>query len=168
MKYVLLALAPLMFLIGCAQPGQNRYDFNDVGKATTVEFGTIIASKPVDITGRNTGGGALVGGAAGLGAGSYIGSGSGQAWGQAGGMLAGALIGAMIEQAIADRTGIEYVITMHDGTTRTIVQNVGPNETAFQAGERVAVQTSGNYQRVLPASQFPEKIKRPKKIKVVD
>lgn len=161
-------LLALPLLLGaCAQlPGQNQYDWNDVGKATPVEFCKVIASRDVGITGRNTGGAAAVGMVAGAGAGSYIGNGTGSLWGALGGAIAGAVIANAAEQAAADRQGIEYTVTTHDGMTLTIVQNAKEGEARLKDGSRCMLQTSGGYQRVLPATGMPTKVKRPKKIAV--
>lgn len=74
------------------RPSQNVYNYDEVGKSSAVSFGTVISSRQVDIIGKNTGAGAVVGAGAGAGAGSYAGSGSGEAWAIAGGALAGAII----------------------------------------------------------------------------
>jgi outer membrane lipoprotein SlyB len=161
-------IAATALLTACQQPGQNRYGYQDVGRATTVEFGTIISEREVDITGQNTGIGAGAGIAGGAIAGSYIGHGGGSL----GAILAGALIagvaGAAAEQAMADHKGIEYVVTEHNGETVTIVQNQKSDEPILKPHQRVMVQTSGSYQRVLPADDLPTEIKRPKKIAVRD
>lgn len=156
-------------LTACARhEGQSQYRYSEVGQSTLVEFGTVVTVREVGITGRNSGAGALVGAGVGAGAGSYAGNGSGNTWAIAGGALAGAIAGAAAEQAAADRKGIEYVITTEHGKTMTIVQDVNPEDKVVQPGGRVMVQTSGSYQRVLPADSLPEQIKRPKGIKVVD
>jgi outer membrane lipoprotein SlyB len=165
---VAMAILLALFVTGCTQPGQNRYGYADVGKATQVEFGQIIAMKEVQITGRNTGAGALVGGAAGMGAGAYVGGGTGRLWGSGVGALAGLLIGGLAEQAISDHNGMEYTVTINSGDTRTIVQNIVEGDAPLHIGQRVTVQVSGQYQRVMPADTLPTEIKRPKKVKVVD
>lgn len=101
-------------------------------------------------------------------AGSNLGGGNGQLVGVVGGLLVGAAVGAMAEQAAANKKGIEYTVTKENGQTITIVQNVEKQETAIPSGSRVMVQTSGSYQRVIPADNLPETIKRPKGIKVTD
>ncbi len=170
MNRLSLPLAALLLasLSACHQPGQNRYGYQDVGQTSVVQFGTVVSLRMVGITGQNTGIGAMAGAAGGALGGSYIGSGGGSI----GGALAGALIagvaGHMAEQAISDRTGIEYVITLRSGDTVTVVQNYVEGDPSIKAGQRVMVQTSGMYQRVLPADHLPEKVKRPKKIEVVD
>ncbi len=152
----------------CASQSQNRYSYRDVGQATSVEFGTVMATRPVDITGQNTGAGGLVGGAAGGLAMSNVGKGSGNVAAILGGALVGAVAGAVAEQAISDRTGIEYVVTLATGRTITIVQEQAANEPVFGPGQRVMVQTNGTYQRVLSADHLPTETSRPKGIKVVD
>lgn len=59
-------------------------------------------------------------------------------------------------------------IVTEKGKTLTIAQYFKKDEPIIQKGERVMVQTSGSYQRVLPADHLPTEIKRPKGIKVVD
>lgn len=169
MHKVATGLLVAMVLTGCAaHQSQNVYDSSEVGKSSAVSFGTIISSRQVDITGQNTGAGALVGGAAGAGAGSYIGSGSGSIWAAAAMGLAGAAAGAVAEQAAADRKGIEYIVVLESGVTMTIVQDVGKDDQILQKGDRVIVQNTGGYQRVLPAQNLPTEVARPQGIKVVD
>lgn len=155
-------------LTACQNPNQNRYSYQDVGRASVVEFGAVVAVRQVDITGRNTGLGAGVGGAAGGIAGSTIGRGSGNAAAVLGGVVIGAIAGAVVEQAMADRTGLEYTVTLANGKTITIVQEQGPSDRVLAPGERVTIQASGTYQRVLPADHLPTEISRPKGIKVTD
>jgi outer membrane lipoprotein SlyB len=147
-----LLLIATLALSACAQlPGQNQYGYQDVGKTSIVEFGTVVSSRKVEITGKNTGAGALVGAAAGAGGGSYIGSGTGNVWATLGIALAGAIAGHMTEQALADHGGIEYIVSKDSGQTIGVVQNQKAEDIVFQKGQRVMVQTEGGYQRVLPA-----------------
>lgn len=165
--YFILAFSMLL-LASCAKgPSQNQYMAGEVGISRIVEFGTIITARQIGITGKNSGTGALVGAGIGAGAGSYV-HGDGQGWAVAGGLLAGAVAGAAAEQAAADRQGMEYVVTTEKGVTKTVVQNMEKGDVILRPGDRVMVQTSGSYQRVLPASAMPTSIKRPKGIKVVD
>ena len=166
MKYLSLIL--LAALAACSQPGQNRYGYQDVGQATALEFGTIVSVRKVDIQGQNTGTGALVGGLAGMGGGAYVGNGTGSLWAAAAGALAGAVIGGIAEQAASDHQGYEYVIVLKNGRTVSMVQNAVEGDEVLHKGQRVAVQESGSYMRVLPADSLPESIKRPKGIKIVD
>jgi outer membrane lipoprotein SlyB len=158
----------LLVLGGCAFQTQNRYNYNEVGKVNLVEFGTVVNARQIDITGENTGGGALLGGGAGAAAGAQFGSASGSIAAGLGGAAIGAVAGAVIEQALQNRTGMEYTVTLANGKTVTVAQNIGDKDTIFQNGDRVMVQISGGYQRVLAANALPTEIKRPKGITVTD
>src|SRR4051794_39249430 len=100
-----LALAATLVLASCAQPGQNRYGFQDVGRPTAVEFGTLIASREVEITGQNRGVGAMAGVTGGAIAGAGVGGGRGQLGAVLIGALVGGLAGHAVEQAVADHKG---------------------------------------------------------------
>jgi outer membrane lipoprotein SlyB len=165
-----LALAiSLPMLGGCARhSSQNVYQEGEVGQTSAVSFGTVVAVRNIDIVGKNSGAGALIGGAGGAAAGSAIGSGSGNAAAIAGGVLVGAIAGAMAEQAMRDRTGIEYTVVLESGVTMTVAQEIGAGDQPIKAGDRVIVQNSGGYQRVLPAANLPTAIKRPQGIKIID
>jgi outer membrane lipoprotein SlyB len=161
-------LCGVLAMTGCMRSSQNVYESQDVGKASAVSFGVIVAKRAIDIKGDNSGGGALVGGAAGAGAGSYIGSGTGRSWGIGAGLVAGAVIGGLMEQAMSNRKGVEYTVTLDSGVTMTFPQNVSDKDTPLNVGDRVIVQNTGGYQRVLPAAHMPTEVKRPQGIKVVD
>lgn len=166
-RFAIVLMASLL-ASGCTQNGQNRYNYDEVGKTTVVKFGTVVATRTVDITGKNTGAGALVGGAAGGIAGNQIGHGGGNAVATLAGVVVGAVAGAVAEQAIADRTGLEYTIVLENGKTITIVQEQNKDDRVFAAGDRVMVQASGAYQRVLPTDNIPTEVNRPQGITVKD
>jgi outer membrane lipoprotein SlyB len=169
MKTKLTACIVLATLLtGCTHPGQSRYGYQDVGQAAVVEFGTVLSLRPVDITGQNTGVGATAGAVSGAIGGSYIGNGGGSLAGMLAGALVAGVAGHMAEQAISDHSGIEYTIETNHGKTITIVQNYVQGDPSIKTGQRVMIQTSGSYQRVLPAEHMPTKVKRPKKIEVED
>lgn len=155
-------------LTGCVTQGQNRYSFQDVGRASVVEFGAIVAVRQVDIRGQNTGLGGVVGGTAGGLAMSNVGHGTGNAAAIIGGVLVGAALGAIAEQAASDRIGVEYSITLANGKTITIVQEQAAGDRIFAPADRVMVQANGTYQRVLTADHLPNQIARPQGIKVID
>lgn len=168
MKHSIAFLLIVSLLTGCQQPGQNRYSYQDVGKNTEVVFGTVIKSREVDITGQNTGLGATAGAAGGALGGAYIGRGGGTLGAMLATAVVGGIAGHIAEQAISDHKGIEYIVTEENGKTVTIVQNKIEGEEILKKGSRVMVQTSGQYQRVLPADDLPEEIKRPKPIRVTN
>jgi outer membrane lipoprotein SlyB len=159
-----LALA----VIGCSSEGQSRYNYDEVGKAVVVEFGTLIAARPVDITGKNSGTGAALGATAGGLVGSAIGRGGGNVAAIVGGVVVGAVAGAVAEQIAANRTGLEYTILLRNGKAITIAQEQEQKDRVFAPGERVMVQVSGSYQRVLAADGVPTEMNRPKGINIRD
>lgn len=152
-RFYSASLILLCALAACApEDSQNQYSYRDVGQSSVVHYGRVVNARPVNITGENTGTGGLVGAGVGGGLGAYTGGGSGQIWTTAAGALAGALAGSAAEQKMASRTGIEYIVTLDNGQTLTLVQNKASNEPVFPPGARVMVQTQGSYQRVLPAN----------------
>lgn len=163
-----VGLGILAMMPGCATQGQSRYSHQEVGRASQVAFGTVLAARQVDITGENTGAGGLVGATAGGLAMSNVGSGNGNIAAILGGVVVGAVAGAVAEQALSDRVGLEYVITLANGKTITIVQEQAATDQVFGPGDAVMVQTSGTYQRVLSATHLPEEITRPKEVRIVD
>ncbi|MGA7239909.1 MAG: hypothetical protein WBY44_29785, partial [Bryobacteraceae bacterium] len=85
----LCAVLSLFVLAACANPSQNSYSDQDVGRNALILFGTVVSERPVDIKGTNTGAGAGAGALAGGVAGSTIGRGNGSVLG----LLGGAIIG---------------------------------------------------------------------------
>jgi outer membrane lipoprotein SlyB len=164
----LVLLTALVAVVGCEHPNRNTYSYSEVGKSSAVSFGTVLAVRDIDIIGRNTGAGSLVGAAAGGGAGSYAGAGSGTGWAVGAGIVAGAIAGGLAEQAMSDRKGVEYTLVLESGVTMTVAQELPKSETIIPIGTRVIVQNSGGYQRVLPATDLPTEVKRPQGLKVVD
>ena len=158
-----IALAAL--LAGCVHPSQNRYGSADVGMNAVVGFGTVVSIRQVEIIGQGSGAGATVGLGAGLAAGSQFGSGSGSLGAALAGALIGAAVGAAAEQAMQDRQGVEYVVTLEDGETQSIVQDIARDDVPLRVGQRVMLQTSGTYRRVLSAEALPEEIDQPKGVK---
>ena len=155
-------------LTACETPSQNVYDYREAGRSVIVQFGTVVDVRPIKIKGPNSGVGAGVGAVAGAGAGSTMGSGDGAVAAAVGGAIVGAVAGAVAEQALADQRGLDYTIVVESGKTITVSQYYKKDEPTIAVNQRVMVQTSGSYQRVLPADHLPEQIKRPKGIKVVD
>ena len=160
------ALIASTFLTACQQPGMNTYGFQDVGQASKVTFGTIIASREVDIQRKNNGVGTLAGATGGAIAGASFGNGNGQLGAALAGALIAGIAGHAIEQGIADHKGIEYTIAMETGDTVTIVQNKEEGEQPMKPGQPVMIQENGQYKRVLPTDHLPSKVKKPKRVKV--
>lgn len=171
MQHLIKVFAVLLLvftLSSCATDSQNTYGDYDIGRQNEVEFGRIVRVREVKIQGQNTGVGSTVGATAGGIAGAQIGQGNGSVAGAIGGVVIGAIIGGIAEQQAQKRKGIEYTITKRNGKTVTIVQNIAKDDKPLLKGQRVLIQTSGKYMRVLPDDDLPEKVKKPKKIEVVD
>jgi outer membrane lipoprotein SlyB len=163
--YVLSAILLCLTLSACQQPGQNAYGAREVGKVALVQFGVIIAQREVDVTGKNTGLGALGGGVAGA---SAVATSGGSRGGAAAAALGGALVGALVEQLAANRKATEFVITLEKGQTVTLVQDNQEGDAPLAVGDRVMVQVMGKTQRVLPAAGMPTEVQRPKGVKVTN
>lgn len=161
-------IAATFMLSGCVTSSQSRYNYNEVGRSSVVEFGTVVAVRDIDITGKNTGTGALIGGTTGGLVGTQVGSGNGGIAGVVGGIVLGAVAGAVAEQAMANRTGLEYTIVLQNGKVITIAQEQKEDDRVFKNGDRVMVQASGSYQRVLPTDHIPDEVDRPKGITIRD
>jgi len=147
----------------CQQPGQNAYGAREVGKVALVQFGVIIAQREVDVAAKNSGLGAVAGGAAGGGA---VAASGGSRGGAAAAVIGGALIGALLEQMLANRKATEFIITLERGHTITLVQDNQEGDAPLNVGDRVMVQVMGKTQRVLPAAALPSEVQRPQGIKV--
>lgn len=165
-----LAFVLIGFLIsGCAPKNSlNQYAEGDVGISTLVEFGTVVNVRRIKIKGEQSGAGAALGAGGGAAIGSTIGSGSGKTTAILSGVALGAAAGMVAEQYMKDREGLEYTVTKENGLTITVAQELVDGDPIINVGQRVMVQSSGNYQRVIPANSLPTEIARPKGIKVVD
>ena len=169
-KNILLSclLSSSLLMAACSTPGQNVYDFKEARQSVIVEFGTVVDKSPIKIKGPNSGVGGVTGAVAGGALGSNVGGGDGAIVGLIGGVVVGAVAGSLAEQAIQDKTGYMFTITTEYGKTITVPQYFHKDEKVINVNDRVMVQTSGSYQRVLPANHLPTQINRPKGIAVTD
>jgi outer membrane lipoprotein SlyB len=151
MKRILNAVvcAALLSLTACAEnQGQNVFNAGEVGKQAEIEFGVIKAVKHVKVQKEQTTGVGAVGGAtAGGVAGAQIGNGNGQVAGAIAGVLLGAIAGEMAERKLSDQVGIMYIIRKENKKTVSIVQNINKDDEPLHVGQRVMIQTSGEYQK---------------------
>jgi len=165
---IILGALCILSLASCQRPGQNVYNYNEVGKTSVVNFGTVVAVREVNVQGQNTGLGAAAGAAAGGIAASQIGHGGGKAAATLGGVLIGGAVGALTEQLAANRKALEYTVTLETGTTITVVQDHNEGEKVIKPGDRVMVQVSGGTQRILPADGMPTQIQHPEGIHITN
>jgi outer membrane lipoprotein SlyB len=168
MKKIALVLS-LAVLASCAKnPSQNTYNYNEVGQSTIMEYAVVVKVKEIDITGRNTGAGSALGATAGGVAGYQMGNGNGQIATVLAGAVIGGIAGHVAEQAAADQKGYEYTVVAEDKKTKKVVQYQNKDDVVFRKGDRVMIETTGTYQRVLPTDDLPDSVKKPRGIKVVD
>ncbi len=118
-----LAASTVLFLPACTSGlSPNNYKASDVGVASKVLKGSIIAIRPVDIKG-NSGVGGLAGAVAGGAAGSAIGGTTAMnIVGAVGGAVAGGLIGNEADKALHNKQGYEYIIQLNTGSTISVTQ----------------------------------------------
>ncbi len=171
MKKIVFACMCVVALAACKQKfGQNTYGAGEVGISRAVEFGTIQSVREVNIKGKSSGTGLLLGGGAGAGGGAYAGKGSGKSWATAGGAVAGAALGEAIEQEIQNSNGYDYIILMQSGETKSIVQEKIEGDVVFKRGDKVMLQycdagkhqkkCAQSFQRLLPVDSFPPYVKK--------
>lgn len=151
MKKILNALvcASLLTLAACAQGlGQDVYSESELGKQVDIDYGVIKSIKPVKVKKDNTTGIGAVGGAtAGGVAGAQVGNGNGQVAGAVAGLLIGAIAGEMAEKKLGTQEGFQYIIRKENGKTVSIVQVPNDGDKPFHVGQKVMIQTSGEYQK---------------------
>lgn len=151
MKKLFLSLVVLSFvtmLSACApQQSQNNYDAQEVGKQTDIEFGVIKAVKHVKVQAPNSGVGTIGGAAVGGVGGSALGGGKGAILTTIAGAIVGGVAGNAAETALNNQVGIQYIIKKENGKTVSIVQNIGKDDKPLHIGQRVMIQTSGEYQQ---------------------
>jgi len=142
MKKAIVALAVLS-LFGCANQSQtgNAYSAGQSRQAQTVQRGTVVAVKDVDVSAHPSGVGVLAGGALGGVAGAGNGrSGSGQSAATSiVGMVIGGIAGGAIDKKVNTLKGQEISIMLSNGTEIAIAQEIDEKEGPFIVGERVRV-----------------------------
>lgn len=145
MNKIIVSLIALSSLFAsCARTiSSDIYSANHVGETSKTYAGVIVASRIVTIQDKERleeNGLGIIGGALGGGlAGSYVGKGTGNTLATVGGALAGATVGAFAEKTLKTQNGIEYVVSLDNGESVTVVQ--GP-EPRLSEGQRVLVMVS--------------------------
>ena len=148
---VMLLVSASLGLSGCVtMPSNTSYSSQEVGRISTVQKGTIIAMRLVDVssTGKD---GSAVGGAIGAVGGSSIGSNGRD-------NLAGAIVGAVVGSAVgaaADKSGsaqkmTEFIVQLEQGDPIAIVQS---NEGNLSIGNKVLIIKSGVTRIVLDTTK---------------
>jgi len=137
---MLLRLSAILLLCGiaaCAPATNSTVERQALGIQGTVFRGTIIAMRPVAVSGTRSG----IGPAAGAVGGGFLGSTVGGDWrartvGGVVGALAGGVVGGAIEEGATRGEAMEFIIRRDSGGERAVTQT---NELGLQVGERVMV-----------------------------
>ena len=138
-------------LAACAPQNMNStVSGYGVGQVASLEYGTIVGMRPVNVAGSQSGVGAVGGGVAGGVIGSTIGGDwRARAVGGVLGAALGAVGGGLVENAVSSGQAVEFVVRMDNSRSDTAI--VQTNEDNFQVGERVAV-TFGERARLMRAA----------------
>lgn len=121
---LIFCVSAIALISGCAQNvSPNTYTTSEVGIASKVVPGVIIAKRVVVVDANSKAGG-LAGAVAGGAAGSVLGTGSaaGQVVGAVGGAVVGGLIGNAADKSFNKHKGVEYIIRLKTGSTIAITQ----------------------------------------------
>ncbi|MGE0152580.1 MAG: glycine zipper 2TM domain-containing protein [Reyranellaceae bacterium] len=123
----------------------KTYSQRQLGNTSSVETGTIVSAREVNVEGSNTGIGTAVGAGAGAVAGSALGTKTRtNILGAIGGAVLGGIIGHGVEDMATRGKATEFVVQRADGSTFAVVQT---NEDNLQPGERVLI-VSGDRTRL--------------------
>jgi outer membrane lipoprotein SlyB len=146
--YVLvLSLATSYYLTGCtAAPSSNRYSTTQAGTLQEVQFGTVVAVRPVMIEQNSSETGQVAGGIIGGVAGSEVGQGKGQIVGSVAGAVAGSAIGSIIDRASEAKPGLEITVKLQNEKIVALAQIA---DEMFQVGDSVKILSSNGKSRVV-------------------
>lgn len=170
-RFLALILCAAMLVACKDRPGQDAYSASEVGMSRSVEFGTVLNAREVDIQGEDSKYAALIGAGLGGAGGATVGKGSGKDWAIIGTAVAGAIAGHYAGEALNDRKGMEYVVQLQSGETKTIVQEENEKDVVFKPGDHVMLQycdggdksrkcSDSQYQRLLPVKKLPPYAKK--------
>jgi len=136
MKHIIMAL--ILFLsVGCASNTNSTYSSSSVGTASNISYGVIVDIKIVNVDGKNSGVGTIVGAGTGGVLGSMLGGGArAHVAGAIGGAVLGGIIGNQAEKGISKTTATQFFIEKDDGSTIAVIQS---NEKGFKIGDSVMI-----------------------------
>lgn len=148
------AVTLVYFLAACSgSPSKDVYQGSEVGQIQEVMEGRVVESRFIDIEARDSGNGSTIGSlAGGLGTLLSVSGGFGLAAFLLGSAV-GAVVGYVVEDTATDKGGIEYILTLDDGRTVTVVQNRGDEKEPLPPGAEIFLQFGGNYTRVVERPQ---------------
>lgn len=133
---VVMALL-LVLTAGCASSmSGDAYSRDQARKVQTVDDGTVMYVRPVQIEGTKSGLGTIAGGVLGAVVGSTIGGGSGRAVATVAGGVVGGVAGSAVEEGVTKQNGLEITVELDYGEVIAIVQAA---DQPFEVGDRVRV-----------------------------
>ena len=144
-----LLVAALFILSGCASnlTGDNYYA-SEAKRVQEVQFGVVIAQRPVIIDGRQNGVlGTVAGGILGGVIASNVGGGSGRDIATGIGAIIGGVIGQQVEEQSTRKQGQELTVRLDSGKTISIVQQIS-QANFFSENDRIKVLSQGSTVRV--------------------
>ncbi|NQZ33625.1 MAG: glycine zipper 2TM domain-containing protein [Oceanospirillaceae bacterium] len=148
-KNITLLFASVILLAGCASnlTGDN-YSAAEARKVQSVEFGRVIAERPVVIDGRQNGIlGTAAGGILGGVIASNVGGGKGRDIATGIGAIIGGILGQQVEEKATRKQGQEITVQLDSGETLSIVQQIS-QANFFAVNDRVKVLQQGSTARV--------------------
>lgn len=156
MKYLNKKMAVVALVVsafaGCANQTftGSAYSGDQTRQTQIIQRGTVTEVRNIDIVARQTGIGALTGGALGGIAGSKNGgTGSDKSAATAiVGMVIGGLVGNAVDKNLSTLKGQEITIVLTSGVEIAISQEVDEKEGPFNVGERVRILSGGGTTRV--------------------
>ena len=146
---LILPLSIVLLLVACASgKSGDVYTRDQVRQVQTYKVGVIESVREVRIEGTKsqvgTAAGTIVGGIAGSGASQGK---TGQVAGVIGAVVGG-MVGAAAEEGYTREDGLEFAITLEDGSHISAVQEKSVNDETFKVGEKVRVIESAGVTRV--------------------
>ncbi|WP_374600385.1 glycine zipper 2TM domain-containing protein [Niveibacterium sp.] len=145
---LVLAAGVCMALSGCMSTlSGDSYSRDEARRVQTVEYGQIVALRPVVLEGTKTPIGTIAGAAIGGIAGSAVGQGKGSDIAAVVGAVAGGIAGSSVEEAATRAQGVEITVKTQRGDTIAIVQQTSAQDD-FKVGDTVRLLSSGGTTRV--------------------
>lgn len=145
---LVLASALCLGLSACMSTlSGDSYSREEARKVQTVEYGEIVALRPVVLEGTKTPIGTIAGAAIGGIAGSAVGQGKGADIAAVVGAVAGGIVGSTVEEAATRSQAVEITLRMSRGETIAVVQAVSEQDD-FKVGDKVRLLSSGGTSRV--------------------
>lgn len=165
----LYLIATLLLVASCSsdKASQNLYTSREVGKAKRIIPCTVVATRDVVIREANSGNkGEAIGFF--VGAVASADNNSNQPLVRYLGGLLGGAIGRSASDKLHERDGVEYTVLLSDGEERQLIQDIREGESILEQGDACRMQASGDLNRILPAGDYPEAVKRPVKTQFIE